>query len=971
MTAEKEQDRNEKRKKETGFIGILKATFRELKEKILELKEKLARIGQLNKEEEGTLNDCEKEARQRKVDFAKTTYGKNTKDLKDRIKAVIDKEIEELGQASADEIAQKRKELVQKLKTERAEAQKYWQREPKDLDRKLKGICQDELEQALQEQEKRTARAILASGGEQADLNKTAPAQKQRLREERRQMLLEANPDMPEAEVEQVLDRLEADVVNRGRSPYYPEFQYFNEEQRKTLMDFGDEGDKKRREVFNDIFQHIDMASMEHYREAFSGMGLNMMNKLAEYRKILGLIEGSEGPKIINEFMAKVKQTQMLHDAVYFIEQGAGKPEDFEKMMERFTPELFDQVFKEPEAELAAHLYEAGVTQIRNSNENWMPAEAAFYDAENKESQIDRWVRDRIEKVLRAKYGDEDFKKDWNEQRIRRVMALGKGYEMVTLRMPEMVARGRIPLKYQDQGIVVSPPYEDFVRPLDAFEHLIEKFEGYNDPGTRFLLYLMTGEKLKGSSRAEIEELFRQKYDVDPHNLRLFDIVNWLGVGGPWSKTGWRRETIIEGVPEEEKKWMGLAFRLAHCDHEHKERPETDKKEAVATGAYHQEKKEIFEQALKRNPIRILREAELMDGEIFDPEVRKRVLQKFAEKRNLSLAEVDKKELEKRQETAEDSLIVLAQIEADPEKGKKGRKGEIDFNNIKDSEQREDAKAYYKAITELVNEKVDWTIKIRKTDEDGKLVKDKKGNFVYRQEVRKWKTKDENWSKGTMLDYLTEKDYPYAPGLEDTPWSDFKFAKMGQKGFARRIRDYVGGYKAMIGFVHLQESFGKLRQGEDIVKQLDEIWNAVRAYTKSGARERMEGIYEGISRLNASNWVERYLPAPFGAVARWAGNCGGLLKGVKPTSYAQEVYGPAANGWRAVDIRNFLFKAQLAGHIDKKQREDLQKKLRCTTAHMWMEGLSRGWLIGGIFVAGVFLKELKEQVEADLKNQGR
>jgi len=887
MASENEpnQEKKEDKKKKKTLAEILVGPFKELIEKIKELQEKLAKEEEAESEDQ--LNQCEKERDERKKQFFQTPYGKQTETLRKKLREDLKRKTDELKAATSQELPQKVKEVSEALAEAKRAAQHCLQ-PSKDLDQRYQDIAETELE------------GVLADARRDYD-------------EELINRLMKDGKTREEAE--QMVKELYEDAAKQGRNlnqryDYFPEG---TDTARSLLNKEGPEGDKARDKVFEEIYQLIDMWPNEFFSQAFSGMGLDMINKLSEFKKILGELKGTWGQEARNKFMIKVKAKQMYHDAVCGIEQGRANPEVFKDMMEGFTPELFDQLFANPEEEavLAAHLYEVGMTTERAHNENWIPVDYVFQEKSGGGSQIDKWVRERFKEIIKAKHGydDEVFEKEWSEQRIQRALAAGKGYEFVTLRMPELVARGRLK-EPRNTNALVSPPYEDFVRPLDPLENLVEKFEGYDDPGAHFLLYLITGERIAGNSREQINKLLGKKAGVDPASLRLIDMVNFFNIGGPFSRSGWRGELISEGA---DKEWMGLSFRLAYAGKDIKK------------------KRDIFLEELKRNPLGILREAELQDGEIFDPEVSERVRKKVG----LSKDEVDEKGVKKvdeRKIKIENNLILLTQLV--------GRNKEIDFSKIPDESERKLAEAYYNAICEVLTGKIDWE--------------------------RKW----HNQKPGdTLIDYLAAKDIPFAPAFDDTPWGEFEFSKMGQKAFARRARDFNASNNSFKALLGLQADFGKLRKTDDLIREMDELWKAMRDYSKTGATERMTKLYEGIGRFNAGNFWKRFLPIPLDGVPDALSDYFGGL-GFKPTSYAKEVYGIAANSWRGIDLRNYLAKARLAGHITKDQEKKLRGKLKCTFGWVAGEFLVRAGPLGIGLIGYTFFKELFAQLEEQVKEQG-
>lgn len=602
---------------------------------------------------------------------------------------------------------------------------------------------------------------------------------------------------------------------------------------------------------------------------------------------------------------------------------------------------------------------------------------------------FDSWVRTRFEEIIKLKYGltEQEYKNQWPEQRIRRVISMGRAFEAITLRMPTMVARGRI----GDKPGYRSPAYEDFVRVLDPFEHLMEKFGRY-DPGAQFLLFILSnGKIMPGSSRAQVEKCFYDR-GVDPHGLKLVDMANFLNAGTGF--VGWRGAMAMEEMPPDIREKSGLSFRLKKIEdcnilsdlrYEFEGLSMTGREQAIEEEKHKRIEANhgVLMQEMLRNPLRILIEAEMQDGEILDPAVRNLVIKRTLAKlspdflkalfpgKDLTLMKKSltteylirakgesEEDFVKRLETvgstmarnkqkenedaytkridffmdeAEKPLIILQQLEVD------ARQGKLDFDKIKNPAEKALAKAYFESICEVATDKAIFT--------------------------RSW-TDKHGRHEGTSIDYLAQKRFPFMPGQEDVPWKEWNFTKLGPKGFTRNLRDFNGARKAMGALMKLENSYGSVRHPEDYVKLIEEAWQGVREYDKDVANERMMPLYEGICRFNAGNNWRRYLPDPINWFIDELPQYFGFMK---QSSAAKEVFGPHAASWRAVDLRNFLYEARVMGHITKEQEHELKKKLRCTPPQILLEYTCRVPLIGGIIMGITFLKELAAQLEDQAK----
>lgn len=932
MTEREKEPTKEEKKERKSIIKILIEKINKL---LKEIKQAIKKND--DKEEERLKRELRNVQKKKKGLIASfyqnTDFGRETKKKKDLLEKSLRGALSELRTASEEEIKEKAQKVRRILERKEEEARRHWQQEPDDLEERYHEIAEVELEELIRKGKEEYYR-ILKEHQREGETRKETTEGLEKTKEELKRLF----PEFSEEERERIA----------GRAAYgFNRHQYLVGEgdPKRGMADMSlKEIAKLADDNLDAYFRLIGTFSGEFYHEAARlVMSLETMNKFTNFIRDLSEAPGREARKILREVEEKIKLRKMYHNIVCAVEQGGGKLEQLQGMMEMFMPQLFDQTFREEEAEIAAHLYDIGTTVMRSLHGNWVPSEKMLRSAKKRDSEIDIWVRDRLEKILRAKYGNEGFEErfpeDIREQKLEGIMALGKGFEFATLRMIEEVARGRIP---KGEG-VVSPPYEDFVRPADSFEHFLEKFQD-GDPGAEFLMFVITkGSVLPGSSRKEIKRLIKRELGVDPTALTLKDVVNFLGFTGPFR--GWRLKKMVEGISEEDRKWLGMAISLELAGDDLKKR------------------KEIIQQALKRNPVRVLREAELQDGEILDPEVVNEVIRGTlkqlykGEELEQKIRELAPKKRKRESDEEylrrlagiktrktflqeiEEPLIILAQLEVEK------REGEINFDYLKDifsPEQIRRAQFYYQEIKRVIE-----------------------------RYPRTWATEGGRGKKesGTLIEFLAQKKFPYIPGVDDVPWHEFDFERVGQKGIARKFRDNLGVEKAMKALLNLEIEIPKLRKGEDIVKACDEIWKTIGSYGKKAAAKKMTDIYEGIGRFNAANFWKRLLPIPFDALADWMGDNLGFL-GLKPTSFAKEIYGDSACSWRAVDLRNFLSHARLAGHITEEQEKELRKRLKCHLGWIALEFIVRAGPIGVALIIYTFLKELKEQLEEQVKEQG-
>lgn len=943
---------------------------------------------------EWSLTDEQKQELGRRKDglidkfHAETDYGRKTQEKNQEVSGVLEKALDELQGTSQKEFKGRARNTQETIRKKREEAKEHWENEPQDLDEKYKEIAEYELSETLRKAEKRQ-KEIKGEKGEKEAREREV----QRRKGERGP--LKTNPafregvkrNCPGASDEDI-DRLLEETVGMSEEERTEALRHQNEmaqmsdeelrERRRRLgleavdsiwgLSKEEKGYIKEKnfekidELFNSFFATADTIPHMRFYEVLTTQERSRLNdffaELIRQSREEKKWTTQEVQHLVNRYSQEYVMRNLLHDAVYIVERGGGKPEQLKQFMALYTSELHNFLFKAPGAPEAARLWEKTFYRLLDED-GYVDYSRVCLNPEEAGrgalSEVEEWVYEGLKESLRLGLKDklregisdeefeEEFKDNWPEWKIRRAMALGKGHGIVTMRLVEIAAKGRLPPEDPEAAERMPSQWADnFVRTIDATEHLLEKF-GIGGPALAILYTVIEGKPGNWRTTKELFDSLRTL--EDPENKRIVDLYNLFKAGGPTTNSTWRGIMISKDISPEDLEKQGTLYRLLvgaeRAEKEFREHLKSQGKtkkqieEAIEKwkemekgkeGGLFEYKKEVWQQALERNPLQVLREYATLDyGR--EAEIRDRVLKKFLEKTD----QQDKFDQIKFSDTSD--------------KVRKARKDFLDpiFQEIDLGQERVVEKQADSIDNELSETAQKWVKSIREVLDE----REEEGSNEGRKAVE-------------ILAATSE--FRAGLGTDDVDWTLFDFSKTGPSGFIdRRSRDLASAQAAGEGLGEFLDNFARYRNEKEMARFLDDlVFKHVRDYNRDTSSDLAELFYEGICRFNSADTGSKLLPEPFYSLHdMWRVN-----------SPAEAWLGNDAPAWWAWDKREFFNAMRATGSFQGKGIEDfkkIEKRLRrragATIWHIAGESAIRFHLLIGAFIIYAIWKEIEKGIE--------
>lgn len=721
-------------------------------------------------------------------------------------------------------------------------------------------------------------------------------------------------------------------------------------------------------EKVNRIFEVIDTNPEADWRQAMTIQ--DQFDLSVIHRKLLDM--GEWGQQLSRKLMSENNLRRYLFTLNYGIEKGGFKPDKLQDNMSGFTTDLREALFNIEGASTAARLWETGFEKLL-MHYDYVPYELVAY--KDGRSVLADWVKERFKKHLegeRQRLGldKEKFWKRWPDWKINRAISVGKGNGLVTLRLVEITAKGKLPL--EGQGMY-SPWAEDYVRAANPTYHLYSKFwQGY--PAQAMLQYFwLTGEKPpKGLSTQQYLDLIKEKAgrakELKKGGKRLIDKINFLGAGGPWTRSSWRgilAGGLIPGKTAEKLQHLGTNLALILL----KERLGEDRK-----AEWENEVRNVWTKALKRDALQIIRETEIFDEPL------KQLLEEIMGK------DYDKTYFEQIAEFSPDErmkhLVLLDFLRRTEPNWKTKWKEEFVYTPKtkrwkrmpllkKKDEFLDEIEDQYLLAREAMVSEIERTGKDVEFD-TGQLSDEVKAYLRSIEKITKLKFGPRD--KDTILESLVEKTltkeekgggFPLGLGNSDIAWKLLGFSEEGQQALHRRYRDFGDAATAVNMIIPMLWKFGEYQKNPlKFVEDAKTLYVQITGYDPNIASEVCENLLEGFLRVSDGDLGIKYLPFPLDR----------LYDMFVRSSYAEQVLGEGAQSFTAIDKRNLIkhFRElgmlatadDMGGH--DKERE-LFRRLGATRWHTFKEFLFRYGPFGIGFIFWQIWKEYEEKVEQSLK----
>ncbi|MFH1832781.1 MAG: hypothetical protein ABH816_01255 [Candidatus Levyibacteriota bacterium] len=694
----------------------------------------------------------------------------------------------------------------------------------------------------------------------------------------------------------------------------------------KVIMQTYDETEKIKPTVwiegfYNRVFERADSNPYEDFQTAMSAAGEKEYN---DFLALLNEIRSETDDIAVRDIIAKLtvrytsehKLRTLLHNAYYIADSG-GEAKQFADYCKQFSSEFVDLVFSNyPEVEVALRIREQVLYQIKRENNGRIPYEKVCSTPEKSQSEWENRTREMLRNANKKKLLiSGEVIEDW---RIDRALSISRGFGMVTLRFPEVVAECVVHAPPGANESQVSIPWETISWELNPLDHRIKRYKIARE--MRGILYAAVTRK-KGRfdfwSQDELKDAMAidtidSLASLDPNDEeRMVDLRNLFKIGGPFTYSTWRSFTaaLEEGNEPHFRKLLsrnpGLVSKLMW------------NREYENQAYFKKNYKKVHPNA---NNKEVLKAWEVDKG-------------KTKEKRKTDNLDI------KTLEGAIDRIPhVMLRIITDPT-NKLLREDEINalLREIFDKDININSEEFTKVETALTLAKENLMKRRREKgekfadtedkllDEDFAVIGDE--NMI--RQARKFqkvlrKSFDKN--KGLQERFIKKFDartFAFALTTEDLPWNEFRFAQTGGRGFiTRRINDWYQEVQANEAMIELLKQIPVYQSPEQIVAQLKKIFDFAEVHDYDRAQEAIGFLAKGIIRMYQMDGILK-IPI-FGEIMS-------AMNGIRHrgTSFAQTVYGGKAMSWDSDDI--LMFTEQLRAILIGESGYNIIEKLRTET----------------------------------------
>lgn len=695
-------------------------------------------------------------------------------------------------------------------------------------------------------------------------------------------------------------------------------------------------------DIFNNMFQYSDTGLREEFGHAMGTAGgyskekffqaLQEMKSELEEEYVHSHSHEVEAQievvrRFIERFDQEYKMRELLHNAFY-IAEGEGEFKDFAGYCKQFASEFGDLAFlNSPEVEAALRIRESVLYAFRRENNGRIPPELVTYNPARLGSE---W-EDRTERILGQMNEQGLFSETGEgriaEWRIKRAISLSRGLGMVLLRFPSIVAEAGLDAPPSFNQAAQSSAWEKLVWGLNPMLVPQKYGQGF---GMRGFLYAAKTRTKKGILHPWSQDELRNALAQEAVSIMctmgddesLINMRNMFNSGGPFNHTGWR--PYVAALEEDRgalrdslARNPGLAMNMLFNRYEHK-------------GGYNEARYNFWklhehdmtaEQRLKAWEGELKRLKRLRGGDA-DYKARERQMWRNAAGRvpqvifrvisdpyNRILNHNDAENLRRSLCTAmgisPTDKEAWTQVEEDLVLAKEGL-----------MRRRQKAKETRAPLTEAEDQLL---------PEDFALITDgtrRARAIAFRDAFVSYYTYN-----NALLDRLVEKadndEFAFEVTAEDIPWSEFVLGQTGPRGFfTRKINDALTCSDAGDQLQTLIKHMAQYHGPEQIVEQLQKIYDAIEIYSKEGAQKAIATIAIGIIRFYEKDGLMK-IPL--------LGEFMGPINAInhRGASFAQTMYGGRAMAWDSDDI--YAFTEMLRGTLSDASGFDLIQEVRKET----------------------------------------
>lgn len=762
-----------------------------------------------------------------------------------------------------------------------------------------------------------------------------------------------------------------------------------NRAQRETLEGKDLKGDNIDR-LFNRMFRKIDTSSKKPFETAFGNAGsiehTEFMNVLYGEREDAkndidrvradtqalnrARVRYDTIQRLIYKYDQEYDMREILHNA-YYIAASEREFKDFAGFCANFASEYADLAFVgKPEVESAMRVREQVLYQIKRQNNGWIPHELVAIDPK---SQNNQWER-QTEVLMEEMNSKLLFGRRLNQWEMERALALSRGFGMVLLRYPGIVAECELPANPEQFQSQRSMPWERIAWELNPMDHLIKRFNMGREVMAAFSYNRARKAGWKPWNQDELKQTLAfhavtGTVHLGEDSTRGVDRHNVFKIGGPLEHTGWRMYTSALQQDMRELRPLldkdpGLATKLLFNHYRTGDladyrdqflRERADLPDDQLQKAWKEEK----ERYTKEHDIKT--EWSSQDREDLQKAADRipHVMLRIITDKSYQLASSEQKEAILREIFGNDYAPpgspgykrfqeIYTQIETDLTYAKenlmKRRRRAIDEGES--------------GMSRFIRGTEETPPEDRLMDDDFEVIAGDDPTGERRNRMRRLHTvvkrvfaEEEDLVK-RIIEKHQDRGFMFALTGEDVPWGEFAFIQTGGRGFiTRKVNDSFQDKLATDEMIAMLKNIKDYTKPEQAYEQIRKVFANAEIHDYDRAQEAVMFLAEGVVRLFQKDGLTKIpiIGEIISAKNRF------LRRG---DSYAQTIWGRAlAPAWDDDDIYNFLemFKRILN---DGSKIDELRKQVGATSIKaLWARGK-----IGLYLAIALFLYEFTEKV---------
>lgn len=694
-----------------------------------------------------------------------------------------------------------------------------------------------------------------------------------------------------------------------------------------------DEKSELLHESFNRIFDRSEADPHSEFREAMGTAGekeykdfTNLLNQIRqdaekesreakdEEKRQFQRTKADKVVELIQRYSQEHKLREILHNAFYIADTG-GDAQKFSGYTQQFASEFLDLAFLQaPEIEVAFRVREQVLYQIKRENGGFIPYDKVAFIAEKGWSDWEKRTRDMLRSLNEKGLIVEGKLDEW---KIARALSISRGLGMVLLRFPEIIAECPLPVAPKSNPAMMSIPWETISWELNPLDHKIKRYSIGGE--VRDILY--AGMNRKKSWLSWNQDELQRSIDFDAINTmadfegeeRPIDLRNLSKIGSWTTHSGWRAwcaamegdykgglRKLLARNPGIAPKMLFNRYEikdltrareqfLAEERKEHREKFKREISDEELSKAWGDEEKRVndeekrlkklkgegpidsewreqdlkdWEATIKRIPHVILRVITDRANRLLSPDESKRLMEEiFGDKVNDPKFQEYFSEIETALTLAKENLMKRRREKGEEFTEEKDRLMPEDFEKITDPERRDRAKRLLTLTLEKFNGDKDLQNKILKR--------------------------------------IESRSFPFGITNEDIPFGEYRFVQTGGRGIiTRRNNDWYQEVQANAEIVNLFNKFRTYTAPEQIVEQLNIIYQLAQVHDKDRAQDIVEHLARGLIRIHQKDGILK-IPV-FGEITM-------LFNALRHrgSSFAQTFIGAKAMVWDEDDIYNF------------------------------------------------------------------